>query len=211
MKRVGIIGFGALGGQLLGLLAPSRGAGAVVLFDDVLHGRKDENSFPFGSFLDERFADCDFYVGLGYRHLARKAEILAQLHAAGRRAPAFVHPTCHVHPTSRVGAGCVLYPGCNLDQEVVLDPGVLLHNSVVVSHHAHVGTAAYLSPGVVLAGHVTIGAATFLGTGTLVANNRHIGVRACVGIGTVVSGDVPDGTSAIGNPMRLLKRPLELE
>lgn len=211
MKKIGIIGFGALGRQILGLLGPGREAGPVVLFDDVLHRQRGENSFPFASFLDARFADCDFYVGLGYRHLTRKAEILKQLQDAGRRVPSFVHPTCHVHPTSRIGDGCVLYPCCNLDQEVVLGPGVLLHNSVVISHHSRVGSSAYLSPGVVLSGDVTVGSAAFLGAGTVVANNRRIGDRACVGIGTVVSLDVPEGTSAIGNPMRLLERPLELE
>jgi sugar O-acyltransferase (sialic acid O-acetyltransferase NeuD family) len=211
VKKIAIIGFGALGRQILGLLDPARGRGQVVLFDDVLYSKRGENSFPFESFLDERFADCDFYVGLGYLHLPRKAEILGQLRTAGRRMPSFVHPSCHVHPTCRVGDGCLLYPCCNLDQEVNLGHGVLLNNSVVVSHNSHVGDAAYLSPGVVLSGRVTVADAAFLGSGTIVSNQRRIGARARVGIGTVVTRDVPDGASAIGNPVRLLERPLELE
>ena len=211
MKKIGIIGFGALGRQILGMLASARLAEPVVFFDDVLYGQRGENSFPFESFFDARFADCDFYVGLGYRHLPRKVEILKQLRTAGRRTPSFVHPTCHVHPACRLGDGCLLYPMCNLDQEVELGHGVLLNNSVVVSHNSCVGAAAYLSPGVVLSGHVTVGDAAFLGSGVLVANNRRIGARACVGIGAVVTRDVPDGMSAIGNPLRLLERPLQLE
>jgi sugar O-acyltransferase (sialic acid O-acetyltransferase NeuD family) len=211
VKKIGIIGFGALGRQILGLLAPARSPEPVAFFDDVLHGRQGENSFPFDSFLDARFSDYDFYIGLGYRHLARKIEILRQLHEAGRRTPSFLHPSCHVHPACRVGEGCVVYPLCNLDQEVKLGDGVLLNNSVVVSHDSRIGPAAYLSPGVVLSGQVTIGAAAFLGSGVVVANNRGIGARARVGIGTVVTSDVPEGASAIGNPMRLLEHPLELE
>ena len=167
---LGIIGFGALGRQILGLLSCQRPPEKVVFFDDALHARQGENSFPFASFLDARFADVEFHVGLGYHHLPRKAEILSQLRAAGRRAPSFVHPSCHVHPTARLGEGCLVYPLCNLDQEVELGHGVLLNNSVVISHNSIVGDAVYISPGAVLSGHVTIGAATFLGTGTLVAN-----------------------------------------
>jgi len=211
VKRIGIIGFGALGRQILGLIAPVRGAEQVVFFDDVLHGQRGENSFAFDSFLDSCFADCDFYVGLGYRHLPRKMEILQQLRSAGRRAPAFVHPSSQVHPTCRVGDGCLVYPLCNLGEEVELGQGGLLNNSVVVSHNCRVGDAAYLSPGVVLSGHVTIGEAAFLGSGVVVANNRRIGANARVGIGSVVTRDVPDGVSAIGNPLRLLEHPLELE
>ena len=100
---------------------------------------------------------------------------------------------------------------CNLDAEVELASGVLLNNSVVVSHNSRVGVAAYLSPGVVLSGHVTIGDFTFLGAGTTVANGRRIGTNARIGIGSVITRDVPDGASAIGNPLRLLEHPLELE
>jgi acetyltransferase-like isoleucine patch superfamily enzyme len=211
MKKIGLIGFGALGRQILGLL-PVAGAGSkVMVFDDIAYGQHREDSFPFDSFLDPRFADCDFYVALGYRHLARKAQILRDLRAAGRRVPSFVHASCHVHSTCRLGDGCLVYPLSNLDQEVELAPGVLVNNSVVVSHNSRVGVAAYCSPGVVLSGHVTVGDEVFLGAGTLVANNRRIGHRARVGIGTVATHDVPDGASAIGNPMRLLEHPLELE
>ena len=211
MKKTCIIGFGALGKQILDLLARAGGAGRVVLFDDELNRKGGENSFPFGSFLDAQFADDEFYVALGYKHLPRKAEIFQQLRAAGRRTPSFVHSSCHVHPTCRVGEGSIVYPMCNLDAEVELASGVLLNNSVVVSHNSTVGTAAYLSPGVVLSGHVTIGDSVFLGAGTIVANGRRIGTNARIGIGSVITRDVPDGASAIGNPLRLLKRLLELE
>ena len=211
MNRIGIVGYGALGKQVVGLL---RGHGALddlLLFDDLACAQKTENSFPFNSYLDPRFSNCDFYVALGYHHLTRKAEILAHLRDAGRRAPSFVHPTCYLHPTCHLGYGCVLYPMCNLDQEVELGDGALLNNSVVISHNCRVGQAAYFSPGVVLSGHVTVGEAAFLGSGAVVANNRRIGAGARVGIGTVVTCDVPEGASALGNPMRLLEHPLNLQ
>jgi sugar O-acyltransferase (sialic acid O-acetyltransferase NeuD family) len=211
VKKIGIIGYGALGRQILGLLFASGSPDGVALFDDALNRQRRENSFPFDGFLENCFADYDFYVGLGYQHLPRKAEILRQLLAAGRSTPSFVHPSCQVHPTCRIGQGCLIYPLCNLGQEVELGHGVLLNNSVVVSHNSNIGDAAYCSPGVVLSGHVSIGEATFLGSGTVVSNNRRVGARARIGLGSVVAKDVPDGVSAIGNPLRLLRVSLDLE
>jgi acetyltransferase-like isoleucine patch superfamily enzyme len=211
VTTVGIIGFGALGRQILDLFDLASGDKRVLLFDDAMHGERAEDSFPFDSVLDERFAECMFYVGIGYRHLPLKVQLIQRLRSAGRRVPPLVHGSCNVHPTSTVGDGCILYPLCNVGAHVDLCEGALLNNSVVVSHESTVGASAYLSPGVVLSGRVTIGEAAFLGTGVLVADRRVVGRHTRVAIGTVVTRNVPDGASVIGNPMRELDRPLELD
>jgi sugar O-acyltransferase (sialic acid O-acetyltransferase NeuD family) len=211
VKQIALVGGGALGQQILGLFFATKPRQPVLFFDDPLHANGVENTFPFDAFLDKRFADCDFHVCLGYHHLLRKAQILDELLSAGRRLSPLVHPSSQVHPTCKLGHGCLIYPLCNIGAEVALATGALLNNSVVVSHDSHVEQAAYLSPGVVLSGHVAVGKAAFLGTGVLVANNRRVGNRARVGIGTTVTEDIPDDASAIGNPMRLLHRPLNLD
>ena len=207
---IGIIGFGTLGRQILGLLSELNADEPVAFFDDLTRPEGGLKGFAFNSHLDPRFSDFAFYLGLGYKFLPYKARILSGLRAAGRNTPSFVHPTCHVHHTSHIGDGCVVYPKCNLDQSVEIGNGTLLHNSVVVSHNSVVGEACYLSPGVVLAGSVTVGAETFLGAGTIVSNGCSIGRGVRVGIGSVITQDVPDGASVIGNPIRTLDRPLNL-
>lgn len=211
MNRIGFVGFGALGRQMLALIGAPRDQRQLVLFDDVLYRGGVNGSAPFDSILEERFADCEFFLGLGYHHLALRASVVRELVSAGRCVPAWMHPSCQVHPTAYLGSGCFLYPLCNVGADVMLSDGVLLNNSVVISHDTQIGPGAYLSPGVVLSGHVQIGEAAFLGSGVVVGNNRRIGVQARVGVGTIVTRDVPDGASAIGNPIRLLDNALELE
>jgi sugar O-acyltransferase (sialic acid O-acetyltransferase NeuD family) len=211
VKRVAIIGFGALGKQLLSLLSEGRDGLNVLRFDDILYSRRAENCYPFESYADPSFADCQFYIGLGYKHLVRRAAVVTQLVGLGRDVPSWRHPSCHVHPGSLVGPGCVLYPLCNIGPDVTIQEGVLLNNSVIVSHGCRVGAGAYLSPGVVLSGDVSIGASTFVGSGVVISNGRTVGERARIGIGSVVTIDVPDDGSVIGNPARLLSRPLNLD
>jgi len=211
VKRLAIIGFGALGRQLLSLLGERRDGLEVLRFDDTLYSSRAESCYPFDSYSDSSFADCQFYIGLGYKHLVRRAAVVTQLVGLGRDVPSWRHPSCHVHPGSLVGPGCVLYPLCNIGPDVTIQEGVLLNNSVIVSHGCRVGAGAYLSPGVVLSGDVSIGASTFVGSGVVISNGRTVGERARIGIGSVVTIDVPDDGSVIGNPARLLPRPLNLD
>lgn len=210
MKRVAIVGAGALGRQIIDLLDAERLHAGVVYFDDTLAEQGAASSFAFASALDERFADCEFYIGLGYKHLPLKADLVRRLLEATRRLPPLVHPSAVVHSSARLRDGSVIYPLCNVGANTEIGTGVLLNNSVVVSHDCRIGSCAYLSPGVVLSGQVTVGEAAFLGAGTLVADHRTIGRHARIGIGSVVTRDVGDAASAIGNPLRDLQRPLHL-
>ena len=58
---------------------------------------------------------------------------------------------------------------------------------------------------------INIGKDTFIGSGAIISNDLSIGENALIGIGSVITEEIPDGASAIGNPMRLLNRPLRLD
>jgi len=210
MRPVAVVGFGALGRQIVGLL-PGDDALDLVVFDDDLcrDGRGD--SHPFSDLLDPRFAQHEFYVALGYRHLQLRHELIQRLAQAGRLTPSLVHPTAHVHRHAVVGPGCVVYPLSSVGENARIGRGAILQQGVTVAHDSIIGECAYLAPGVVLSGNVSVGNCAFVGAGTAVANGRRVGAAAVVGIGSVVTQDIPDGVSAIGNPLRILRRPLRLD
>lgn len=55
-------------------------------------------------------------------------------------------------------------------------------------------------------GPVTIGDNAWLGFGSIVLTGVTVGKGAVVGAGSVVTSDVPDGTIAVGNPARVVRR-----
>jgi len=207
LRTVAIIGYGELGCQVERMVVGQARPDQVYFFDDLRHAAKEKNSLPFDAFHEPRFADAEFYVALGYRHLDRKKQIISQLLNYQRNLPNLIHPTCHVSQDVQMGVGCILYPMCNIDMNVIIGNGALIHNSVTVSHHCEIGDAVYISPGVVLCGRVRVEAASFLGAGAVVANGVTIASEARVAIGTVVSKNVPHHVSIIGNPMRVMSRP----
>jgi sugar O-acyltransferase (sialic acid O-acetyltransferase NeuD family) len=207
---VGIVGGGELGRQVERLLAAHAGPVEVRWFDDVRAAAGEAGVAALRDCAKDGHARLRFYVALGYRHLALRLELFDELTRLGRATPRLVHPTAWVAPSARVAAGAIVYPACCVDEGVEVGGGAVLHNRVTLSHDTRVGACAYLSPGVTTAGRVTIGARAFLGVGAVCADGVAIGDDAIVGIGTVVTSDVPPGRSAIGNPMRLLDRPLAL-
>jgi serine acetyltransferase len=63
---------------------------------------------------------------------------------------------------------------------------------------------------VTVSGHVRIAECTFIGSGSTIANDVEIGSEVIIGVATAVTKNVGNNMSALGNPMRILDRPLRL-
>jgi len=207
--KVAFIGFGELGQQLYNFVCAQYEIDTPILFDDNYEGSIGE-VFPFKDFSDDKFADYSFFIGLGYKHLGTKLEILKTLSDLKRNLPNFIHPTSYVSSLATLGQGIYIYPMCNIDKEVIIRSGCLINNSVTISHNASIYDCTYISPGVVLSGNVQIGKRVFVGTGSMFSNNVTIGDDVTIGIGTIVTKDVPNQVTVIGNPMQILNKKLNL-
>jgi len=208
--KLALIGYGALGQQIEGMISDATPASTTVCFDDNAHRMGGPGARPFASHTSDDFKDFCFYVCLGYKHLGLKTQLIDRLVELGRDVPCFVHPNAYVHPSVKLGAGSVIYAGCTVDRNTTIGRGVLLNIGVVVAHDGAIADGCWFGPGVTLSGHVTVGATSFLGSGSTVTNDVEIGAGAIVGLATAVTKNVGAGASVIGNPMRVLGRKLNL-
>ena len=210
--NLALIGFGELGRYIEDALDEHYQVdkAKTAYFDDNLRRAGAPNAFAFRDYAGDAFSDRHFYVCLGYKHLAIRNEVIAHLAALGRKVPKFVHPDAYVHRSARIGAGAFIYSGCTIDRNSSIGQGACLINASVVAHDCTVGDCCWLSPGVTFSGNVTVGRNTFFGSGSAVSNNVRIGSNVIVGLATAVTRDVGDGQSVIGNPMRVLRKPLTL-
>jgi len=208
--KLALVGYGALGLQIEGMITESFTVSTTVRFDDHTHRSGEPQAFPFASHTSDEFKDFRFYVCLGYKHLPLKTQIIDRLVELGRDVPYFVHPNAYVHRSVTIGAGSMIYAGCTVDRNTTIGRGVLLNNGVVVAHDGSLGDGCWLGPGVTLSGHVTIGASSFLGSGSTVTNDVQLGSAVTVGLATAVTKNVAAGQSVIGNPMKVLERKLTL-
>lgn len=204
---ISMLGYGPLSKQIRNLAGLTEIP--INIFDDQYHSEFDD-CHAFGAFLSDEFRNSTFYIGLGYKHLSKKREIIEKLKLLNRHIPAFVHDRSFVDKSACLGDGVIVYPMCNIDMDVEIGAGTIINNSVVISHNSSIGEACYLSPGVVVSGNVQVGHETFVGSGSLISNSVKIGNNVTIGIGTVVTKDVCDNSVVIGNPMKVMNTKLKL-
>lgn len=209
--KLAFVGYGELGKQLMGFAEEILKPSEIIIFDDEAYVSNQTNAFPFQDYILEKFREYNFIIGLGYKHLQKKKEIIDFLKEKGRKLPSIIHPTCFISKTAIIHEAVYIYPMCNIDKNVIIEAGTLLNNSATISHDSKIGQCCYLSPSITSSGFVTIGNYTFLGTGSIISNNITIGNNVIVGIGSVVTKNINDNQSVIGNPIKVLKKILNIK
>lgn len=206
MHKLAIIGAGDLG-RLMAYHAGSQ-CEVVGFFDDTVKEREVEGHPVLGTLEDvqQSFEHGHFemlLLAIGYKHMPARQWVFQRF--AGRIPFAtFVHSSCYVDPSCRLGEGCFLLPGCTLDRNVELGPNVLLNTGCVIAHDTRIGGHSFLAPGVQVAGFVQVGLRCNLGIGTVVIDNLSLVDEVRTGGGTVVVDSLPEAGLYVGVPARRL-------
>ncbi len=110
---------------------------------------------------------------------------------------------------SRLLTGIEIHPGARIGRRFFIDHGM----GVVIGETTEIGDNVLLYQGVTLGGtghdkgkrHPTIGNHVVIGTGAKVLGNIHIGDHTKIGAGSVVVHPVPEYSTVVGIPGRVVK------
>jgi serine O-acetyltransferase len=113
-----------------------------------------------------------------------------------------------VSQLSRTLTGIEIHPGARIGRRFFIDHGM----GVVIGETAEIGDDVLLYQGVTLGGtgkdtgkrHPTLGNAVVVGTGAKILGNIRIGDSVKVGAGSVVVRPVPDHSTVVGVPGRIV-------
>lgn len=114
-----------------------------------------------------------------------------------------------ISQVARVITGIEIHPGATIGRRFFIDHGM----GVVVGETTIIGDDVILYQGVTLGGtgkergkrHPTIGNQVVVGTGAKVLGNITIGNNVKIGAGSVVVHSVPDDSTVVGIPGRIVK------
>jgi serine O-acetyltransferase len=109
---------------------------------------------------------------------------------------------------SRATTGIEIHPGATIGRRCFIDHGM----GVVIGETAEIGDDVLMYQGVTLGGtgkitgkrHPTIGNGVVIGTGAVILGNIRIGDFSKVGAGSVVVRPVPDHSTVVGVPGRVV-------
>lgn len=136
-------------------------------------------------------------------NLARR-RICGVLETMGLEPWTVIDPSAIVSPSAKLGLGTYLAPGSIISNHALLENHVIVNLNASVGHDCHVGMFAQLCPGSRLSGNCIIGAGAFLGTNAALAPGRRMGHNSLLGGGSFCAVDIPDSTTALATPARLL-------
>ena len=151
----------------------------------------------------DNFPPLDAPVVISVGNNARRAEIARMLNAQYGTA---IHTSVLISPTAVVGPGTIILHGSIVQAGTRLGAHVLVNTGASIDHDCIVGDYAHVSSRATLCGHVEVGEGSDIGAGAVVIHCVRVGKWCRVGAGAVVLHDVPDYTTVVGNPARVLKR-----
>ncbi|MFD1776476.1 serine O-acetyltransferase [Paenibacillus rhizophilus] len=111
---------------------------------------------------------------------------------------------------SRFMTGIEIHPGARIGRRLFIDHGM----GVVIGETCEIGDDVIIYQGVTLGGtgkekgkrHPTVGNNVVIGSGAKVLGSFRIGDNCNVGSNSVVLREVPDNSTVVGNPGRIVKR-----
>lgn len=135
-------------------------------------------------------------VGLTDINRARR-NLFLQFEERGYRFASFIHPQAMVDPTVTLGRHCIIMENVVIQAYCDVGDDLIFFPSSSLTHHATIGSHAFVASGVQVGGCTTIGEETFLGLGTIIKDFSQIGSQCFLASGCVISKDVPDATACM--------------
>lgn len=102
------------------------------------------------------------------------------------------------------GTGIIICDGVLSTVNCQIGSHVLLNLNATIGHDVIIADYSSIMPGANISGNVKIGEATLIGSGAVILQGITIGSNVRVGAGAVVTKDIPDNTTVVGVPAKVV-------
>lgn len=141
--------------------------------------------------------------GLGAPELRRR--LVERAKAIGATFCSVIHPSVVFSSSSSIGKGTSIAAGCILTNNTHVGDHVQINVGCTVSHDCILNDYVTLSPGVHLAGNITVDEGCFVGIGAVSIEKLTLGKWSIIGAGSTIVNDVPENTTVVGVPGKVIK------
>lgn len=203
MKKIVFIGAGGHSKSVADALAP--GYELIGYVDEFKEGSFCSRPI-FGHCIEDvpDFRSCAYFVTIGDNGFRRMW--FERVKALGLETINIIDPTACISKDVRMGTGNFVGKYAIINADAVLGDDNIINTRALVEHECHVGDHIHLSTGAMINGDVTVCDGAFLGTSSTCIGQLKIGENTVVGAGGVVIGDLPANVTAVGVPVKIIKR-----
>jgi sugar O-acyltransferase (sialic acid O-acetyltransferase NeuD family) len=146
------------------------------------------------------FQDASWIIGIGENAIRKKLAESYLLNYGNA-----IHDSANISKRAELGVGTVVMAGVTINCSSIIGNHVIINTNASVDHDCIIGNYAHISPNATLCGGVTLGEGTHIGAGAVIIPGITIGKWVKVGAGAVIINDLPDFTTVVGNPGKIIK------
>jgi len=146
----------------------------------------------------------DVYCPIGNN--AIRQEYLSTLKKEGYGIPGFLHHTVSIAPDVTIGEAVYMLAGNIVMPHTTIGNYIMINMDSTIAHHVTLDDGVFMSSGVNIGALMHVKENAYIGMGvTAMTGVKEIGKDTLIGAGTVIIRDVPDYTTVVGNPGRIIK------
>jgi len=134
-----------------------------------------------------------------------REKIISKYKGSKIKFPPIVSRSAIVPEQTKIGEGTVICAGTIVTVNVEIGDFCIINLDCTIGHEAKLGAFTTLYPSVNVSGGVTIGRNSELGTGSAVIHSINIGEHVILGACAAVVRDIPEWTTAVGIPAKVIK------
>lgn len=158
---------------------------------------------PFDDFKDEYPADKAKLV-LAIGEPAGREAVYKKVKNYGYSLETIIHPSCFVSPTTTLGEGCVVKMNTIISAHTNIDNNVYIQSGVIIGHDVVIKKNTMVSARSFIAGDCQIGEKVFIGIQSCIREKTVVGDNVIVAMAAAVMKDVPENSTVMGNPARVI-------
>ncbi|MCD8369048.1 MAG: hypothetical protein LUC94_01720 [Clostridiales bacterium] len=118
----------------------------------------------------------------------------------------FVNRHAFVDPTVKIGQGCFIDSDTFIDHHTVIGDNSVIYRGSVVGHGVRVGAHSMILVKCFIGGETILEECGYVGSGALISDRIRVGAESIIALGAVVFKDMPEKSTALGNPARIIKK-----
>lgn len=203
-KPLYIIGAGGHAKVVVQVFESKKNKVTAILDSDPAKAGKMLLDHPIYPIHDENLSSpAQFIIAIG-DNLVRKKNFEAML-SRGWFAVNAIDVVSNFGKNLTIGVGNVFFPYSCINSETKIGNNVIINTHAVIEHDCSISDHSHIGPNATLCGGVSVGTGTFIGAGATIIPGIKIGAWSVIGAGSVVIRDVPDNTTVVGNPAKILK------